>query len=79
MREPEESSVALPSTVAPSECLHLASVSLDLDLILDAFGLLCLCLILACDTETTVEPAAQYVRIDNIVKSSPRSGFSNIF
>lgn len=45
VREPEESAVALPSTVAPSECLYLASVSLHFDLTSHVFGSLTLLLI----------------------------------
>lgn len=67
----EQSAVSLPSTVAPSECLYLASVSLDLDLISDAFRLLCLFLILKCDIEAIVELTASWFSIDNSVKVPP--------
>lgn len=47
--DPESSAVALPSTVAPTECLYLACVSLDLDLNSDGFHPFCLLLILPWD------------------------------
>lgn len=68
MREPEESAVALPSTVAPSECLYLASASLNFDLISDGSRLLGLLLIFKCDTEAI---AAGYTMCLRCRKTSP--------